>query len=179
MRAIVAALTVAGRYSRPLAVFTVLAAALLPVAPAQAGWCKVAPVWRPVLLYPYAVPVERPCPAEFVPHRRSVHHHYPYVCLSGCSWRAEPWRGRYFTDRAVINITRIVRDRPVVLETKRYVDDPPRIVERRRAVEDEPMMPSGRDRAGQKKRVIHADAEITIIGPDRMTIRLLRKPRAK
>jgi hypothetical protein len=125
---------------------------MLPATAAQAGWCKASPAWRPVLLHRYAVPVARPCPVEFVPHRRRVHHHYPYVCLS-CGWHA---------GRAVINTARVGRAPPVTVET-----------------DDDSLMSAGRDGASQKTRVIHADAEVTISGPDRMTIRLLRKPRAK
>jgi hypothetical protein len=76
----------------------------------------------------------------------------------------------------VINTTKIVRDAPVVRETRRYVDLPPRVIERHidedtGAVETE-QRPSGAD---NKKRVIAADAEVTILGPDRMSIRLFRK----
>jgi hypothetical protein len=90
----------------------------------------------------------------------------------------------------VINTQRIVRDPPVVIETRRVVDDPPRIVERRHYVDDtapapvrrkqamvteerDAGKPGGRD--DNKKRVIRAEAEVTILGPDRMTIRLFRK----
>jgi hypothetical protein len=80
--------------------------------------------------------------------------------------------------RGIINTTRIVRDPPVVRETRRYVDDPPRIIERRQVVDDdtgavEPEQQPRRD--DTKKRVIAADAEVTILGPDRMSIRLFRK----
>jgi hypothetical protein len=80
--------------------------------------------------------------------------------------------------RGVINTTKIVRHAPVVRETRRYVDDPPRIIERHQVVDDdtgavEPRQRSGRD--DNKKRVISADAEVTILGPDRMSIRLFRK----
>lgn len=67
------------------------------------------------------------------------------------------------------------------------VDDPPRIIERH-VVADEPVSSRGiintnrsasRDvgesRNDTKQRVIEADAEVTIIGPDRMSIRLFRK----
>jgi hypothetical protein len=80
--------------------------------------------------------------------------------------------------RGVINTPKIVRDPPVVRETRRYVDDPPRIIERRQVVDDdtgtvEPEQTPRRD--DTKKRVIAADAEVTILGPDRMSIRLFRK----
>jgi hypothetical protein len=72
------------------------------------------------------------------------------------------------------------------------VDDPPRVVERH-IVEDAPAPTTDhapaverrKPRAGRTetgKRVIQADAEITILGPDRMSIRLFRKghgPRAE
>ncbi len=87
----------------------------------------------------------------------------------------------------VMPTTRVVRDKPVVVEHKRYVDDPPRVVERYTVVDDsKPAHNNDRgarprksaDRSGKKsdgKRVIEADAEITILGPDRMNIRLFRK----
>ena len=75
-----------------------------------------------------------------------------------------------------------------MVETKRFVDDPPRIIERRRVVADEPVRPRRKQAAAEerdtnkrasrddtKKRVIEADAEVTILGPDRMSIRLFRK----
>jgi hypothetical protein len=94
-----------------------------------------------------------------------------------------------------VNTTKIVREAPVIVETKRYVDDPPRVIERRHVVEDAPaqsrrgLMTNDDVDAGQaasrddgKKRVIRAEAEVTIIGPDRMNIRLFRQrhgPNAK
>ena len=93
-----------------------------------------------------------------------------------------------------VNTTKIVRDAPVVVEHKRYVDDPPRVIERKIIV-DEPARAKCKrgliencdadSRASGdsgKKRVIDADAEVTILGPDRMSIRLFRKghgPNAK
>jgi hypothetical protein len=101
----------------------------------------------------------------------------------------EELRKRSQTKRTVIETKKIVRDAPVVVETKRYVDDPPRVIERRHVVEDAPPARPRRQqatveesdtgkRAGRddnKKRVIEADAEVTILGPDRMSIRLFRK----
>lgn len=83
----------------------------------------------------------------------------------------------------VIHTRRIVREKPLVIETRRVVDDPPKVITRRRYVDDVPAPPRrgvtgsiARERAGDDDpRVIHADAEITILGPDRMSIRLLRK----
>ena len=85
-----------------------------------------------------------------------------------------------------LSTTKVVRDPPVVVEHKRYVDDPPRVIERKIIV-DEPARAKckrgivencdtgNRARGETKKRVIEADAEVTILGPDRMSIRLFRK----
>lgn len=91
----------------------------------------------------------------------------------------------------VINTRKIVREPPVVIVHRRVVQDPPRVIERRHYVEDAPPVVetppprgllrqgpkhrSGRVVIGDGTRVIHADAEITILGPDRMSIRLVRK----
>jgi hypothetical protein len=83
----------------------------------------------------------------------------------------------------VIHTKRIVREKPLVIETRRVVEDPPKVIERRYYVDDVPAPPRrrhtgsiGPKRAGDDDpRVIRADAEITILGPDRMSIRLLRK----
>jgi hypothetical protein len=100
----------------------------------------------------------------------------------------EELRKRSPIKRTVINTKKIVHDEPVVVETKRYVDDPPRVIERRHVVEDAPVHPRRQQAAVEdsdtnkrtsrddnKKRVIEADAEVTILGPDRMSIRLFRK----
>ena len=105
-------------------------------------------------------------------------------------------RKRPKVTRPVIETTQIVREKPVVIETKRYVDDPPRVIERYTVVDDnkparvkgkqiataetgEPAVADKRkanDKANDNvKRVINAEAEITILGPDRMNIRLFRK----
>lgn len=89
----------------------------------------------------------------------------------------------------VINTTKVVRHEPKVVETTRYVDDPPRVVERYTVVDDnegekkvvveapqaEAKSPKGGKHDRNQKRVIQADAEITVLGPDRMTIQLYRK----
>jgi hypothetical protein len=100
--------------------------------------------------------------------------------------------------REVVNTKRIVHEKPVVIETTRIVDDPPKVIERRRYVDDtpaprrkratveqqraskverarEPNVVDAPKRDDGKKRVIEADAEVTIFGPDRMSIRLFRK----
>lgn len=100
----------------------------------------------------------------------------------------EELRQRHAVKKTTINTTKIVRHPPVVVETQSVVDDPPRIIERYHVAEDAPP-PSRRKQAAveeraphkraknddTKKRVIQADAEITILGPDRMSIRLFRK----
>lgn len=90
----------------------------------------------------------------------------------------------------VINTTKVIYKKPKVVETTRYVDDPPRVVERYTVVDDSAgdkkvvveTPPLDAPAAGKndkavkgQKRVIQADAEITILGPDRMTIQLYRK----
>jgi hypothetical protein len=103
----------------------------------------------------------------------------------------EELRNRPRVNRPVTETTQVVRDDPVVIETKRYVDDPPRVIERYNVVEDKPARAKGKRVAtadiddalvvdkrkgkGGEKRVINAEAEITILGPDRMSIRLFRK----
>ncbi len=98
--------------------------------------------------------------------------------------------------KTVINTTRVVYKKPKVVETKRYVDLPPRVVERYTVVDDsgddkkvvieapaaaaqgkksKPAKDSTKDLTRGGPRVIQADAEITILGPDRMTIQLYRK----
>jgi len=87
----------------------------------------------------------------------------------------------------VVHTRKIVHDKPIVVEHRRYVDDPPRVIERvhvvgdgkvtslpprRVAVDTGSIAPGLMDRG---ERVISADAEVTILGPDHMTIRLFRK----
>lgn len=90
----------------------------------------------------------------------------------------------------VVNTKKIVHGKPIVIETTRVVDDPPKVIVRKRYVDDttasiaggkqkvtieDEAKGEGPARADNKKRVIEADAEVTIIGPDRMSIRLFRK----
>jgi hypothetical protein len=92
--------------------------------------------------------------------------------------------------RTTVNTTQVVHEKPVIIETQRVVDDPPRVIERYHVAEDAPparprrksaavvVKPdtgNGDSRGNDKQRVIQADAEVTIIGPDRMSIRLFRK----
>jgi hypothetical protein len=89
----------------------------------------------------------------------------------------------------VVNTRKVVVHKPVVIETTRVVDDPPKVVIRKRYVDDTPTasIPTRpqknaqrtagevQPRDGGKQRVIEADAEVTVLGPDRMSIRLFRK----
>jgi hypothetical protein len=106
----------------------------------------------------------------------------------------EELRKRPRVERPVVNTTQVVQDKPIVRESTRYVDDPPRVVERHRYADGSPVRTkekriatteasggahiiqrNGGPVGGNEKRVISADAEITILGPDRMSIRLFRK----
>lgn len=206
---------------RPTAFAALVAVALLPAA-AEAQYASAQPLYPYAVApgQPYAVEV---APNTYVIQRPVQAHAYPYVrCVNGCDGSApvtvrevaprhaerretrndpaliEKLRdrhGRKIT-RDVINTTRIVRDKPVVIEHQRVVDDPPRVVERRHYVDDTPTaakpalrkrvatveteVAAPRDatkgRGGKaEKRVIRAEAEVTILGPDRMSIRLFRK----
>jgi len=182
--------------------FAVAAAALLPSAAAQAQYYSSVQQQPP--LYPYAVPGNQPYAVQVAPNtyeiRRPVRS-YPKINRKTAE-RASPRFDRppAKTDhrlveelrqrsgkRTVINTRQIVRDKPVIIETKRYVDDPPRVIERHHVVEDAPRAPARvadepqskkrGTREDGKQRVIQAEAEITILGPDRMSIRLFRKGR--
>jgi hypothetical protein len=199
--------------------FAVLAAAtalLLPTS-AQAQYASPQPLYPYAAPadQPYAVEV---APNTYVIQRPAQAHRYPYVrCVNGCgpapvavrerapgatqrrTTRNDPalieeLRHRHARKikRQVVNTTRIVRDKPVVIEHQRVVDDPPRVIERRHYVDAaQPPAPAPRARAATvatdtkpsraaakdkgDKRVIRAEAEVTILGPDRMSIRLFRK----
>jgi len=140
---------------RKLALIAVIAAGMLPVA-AQASWLD-------------------PCRCQRASHDQYYysHHHHRYALPRERSYiavelapnvYASPYRlPRYpyvsgfggYADRRIINTTRTVREAPVVVED---ADAP---------------------RESGKQRVIRAEAEVTIIGPDRMNIRLFRKGRGR
>lgn len=168
-----------------LAMLALFAALSPAVAQAQ---IYTAPVYaQQAPLYPYAVQQQAPVYAQ--PQGRGL------VQADYERFRArrgkptnhalvEELRRRTKADRVVKNTTVVVREKPIVIEKKRYVDDT-RVIERRRYVEDEPAKPRGKrgrtvaddeiDLKSEKGRVIRAEAEVTIIGPDRMSIRLFRK----
>lgn len=137
--------------------------------------------------YPY-VGCTRDCAQLERPHQHRVHaaerphHNNDPVLIEELRHRtARKSEGK------VIQTTKIVRDPPVVIEHRRVVDDPPRVIERRHYVDDTPHAPrvaavasdaderAEREEGRTAKRVIRAEAEVTILGPDRMSIRLFRK----
>lgn len=89
-------------------------------------------------------------------------------------------------DVVEIDKKRIVRERPIVRNHIRVVDDPPIVVQREISeqgqVLSEQRLPTAQAQVPVQLppppaggRVIHAEAEVTILGPDRMSIRLYRK----
>jgi hypothetical protein len=152
---------------------------------------------QPRAAQPYAVEV---APGTYVIHRPGqvqtpLHRaHRPTAAKSAAKLlrtRNDPrlideLRQRAGAKTQTINTTKIVREKPKVVETTRYVDDPPQVVERYTVVDDthgekKVVAEAGaaavakRKAVKNEKRVIQADAEITILGPDRMTIQLYRK----
>jgi hypothetical protein len=137
---------------RKLVLLAALAAGMLPAAAANAHCCRSSYA-EPAPLYPYAVPEEQPYAVELAPNTFAIPYRlraYPYVhCLDGCGRRAPVAEGR----------RRGYGDEAVVIETERGIED------------------AGAPRENGKQRVIRAEAEVTILGPDRMNIRLFRKGR--
>lgn len=139
--------------------------------------------------YPYE---GRTSPRHRVEHakqriRRAVTRNDPAV-IEELKQRHAAKRNAPIDETKVINTRKVVRGKPIVIETTRVVDDPPKVIVRKRYVDDTPTasIPRGKQKVEieeqapakaheGKKRVIEADAEVTIIGPDRMSIRLFRK----
>jgi hypothetical protein len=126
---------------RHLALFAVIAAALLPAAGAQAQYRGASA--QPAPLYPYAVQGHQPDAAEVAPNTDRVRRPasartYPYVGHRG--------------GHAALNRPHKKADRALIEQLHRRAS-----------------------RVDSKTRVIQADAEITIHGSDRMSIRLFRK----
>jgi hypothetical protein len=69
----------------------------------------------------------------------------------------------------------VVREKPVVRKHYRVIDDPPIVVQREIDETQLPAAPPPRAEHPSVGRVIHAEAEVTILGPERMSIRLYRK----
>lgn len=70
----------------------------------------------------------------------------------------------------------VVREKPVVRKHYRVIDDPPIVVQREIDESQLSAAPPPRAEHPSAGRIIHAEAEVTILGPDRMSIRLYRKP---
>jgi hypothetical protein len=199
---------------RNLAIAAALVAAIVAALPAHAQWySSYPPGSAPAHLYsaprPYAIEVapntyviQRPAPPRRSPHVRRV----APVERKQVEREAVTEKPRRRADPAlieelrkrhgikgkvkheVINTTKIVREKPIVIERRRIVTHP-RVIDRVTVIEDPPS--SGARRRGllvketgsvaperfdgKNERVIEADAEVTILGPDRMTIRLFRK----
>ena len=209
--------------TRPIAVAVIVIAATAGSAQAQSyGSPYMAQPYPYVTAQTYAIEV---APNTYVIHRPQPNH-YPSIACVNCSRNdtlgappapsaprfdrpvkpndpamIEQLRKRYSdkdggAKETVINIRKVVREKPIVHETTRVVEDPPRVIERRHVVEDLPPPKPSRRRAqasadepdldakpqADQTRVIRAEAEVTILGPDRMSIRLFRKrgePEAK
>ncbi|MBS0532812.1 MAG: hypothetical protein JSR72_02030 [Proteobacteria bacterium] len=147
---------------------------------------------QPRAAQPYAIEV---APGTYVIQRpgetRAAEHRHrgqrPAPAAKALRTRNDPrlideLRQRAASKTQAINTTKIVRHKPKVVETTRYVDDPPRVVERYTVVDDangeKKVVAEAMDKSKggkNERRVIQADAEITILGPDRMTIQLYRK----
>ena len=140
---------------------TVLAAALLgllPVTGAQAQWYSSYPQApgssNTAPQQSYAIEV---APNTYVIHRPDKTRATTHVrCVKDCEQpaserprthanrelieelvrRHKKHEGSVSTD--VVNTTKVVREKPVVIEHERVVDDPPRVIERRHITEDAP-----------------------------------------
>lgn len=186
-----------------IAAVTVLAVLSAPAA-ASAQWYG-SPYQQPAPLYPYAVQpqgyVVPYAPPQAYPQIMQV----PQAYGPRKKWRgkrsepapAEESHKVRYDKKKVVNKTVVVSGEPIIVEKKKYVDDPPRVIERHhfiddaepaparsrkrgliKAEEDLPPPPAPHEHADPlppKGRVIHAEAEVTILGPDRMNIRLYRK----
>ena len=169
---------------------------------AQAQYVSYA---QPAPLYPYVVqqPQYYPQPYPYVqsPNVRSVprEHYAPRASEpSRKVSKTDPAlveelrnRGRKKKDKDVVIVDKkeiaidkkiVVREKPIVRKHIRVVDSPPIVVQREidenGQVLSEQRVPAVQAQAPGPMvagRVIHAEAEVTIIGPDRMSIRLYRK----
>jgi hypothetical protein len=136
--------------------------------------------------YPY-VGCKHNCAPRHVHHvARPAHSAETHATAANDPVPVEESRDRRAIKEEIINTRTVVRNAPVVVETRRVVNDPPRVIVRKHYVEDAParrkqaavvedsvIKPARPDLS--KGRVIHAEAEVTILGPDRMSIRLFRK----
>jgi hypothetical protein len=141
---------------RRLALFAVIAAGLLPAAGAQAQYNGATA--QPAPLYPYAVRGHESHAVEVAPNTNRIRRPAPA--------RTDQYvghRGGY----AALNRPHKKADRALIEKLRKRARSPAAIAYR-----------DNKKRGGHvdsKTRVIQADAEITIHGPDRMSIRLFRK----
>jgi hypothetical protein len=178
-----------------LAILILCATGLAPVMSVHAQSYGDGARWqRP--LYPYELQPGQAYAVEVAPGAHVIHHPSNRGGYSTMGRRVRHAAPRYRAARQAekhkssgqradktINTRQIVREKPRVIETRRVVNDPPKVVERRHYVDDVPVPPRRRHvaKAARKRadkegpRVIRAEAEITILGPDRMSIRLVRK----
>jgi hypothetical protein len=163
-------------HSRTLTALAVVAACLLPTAAAQAqydgGYAQPAPLYPYAVKNSYGVQADQPYAVEVAPNT--------YVIQRGTPARAHPYAG----GPRASNQAHKPADRGLIEElrnrgqSKGTVINTTKIV-RRHIAEDAPVRSRraqlSADNNDTKKRVIQADAEVTILGPDRMSIRLFRK----
>jgi hypothetical protein len=162
---------------RQAVLLAIVAAGMLPVAAAQA-FADDLPYAGPAPLYPYAAPG----PPARAPNGHAVRYRlraHPYVhCLDGCAGApVAQRRTRGGANRAAVAGTEPAHDAAAIIVTRGAVVDPPHVIEATPVpLGGQQVGGDARASGGGKPRVIHADAEVTIIEPDRMIIRLLRKP---
>jgi hypothetical protein len=176
---------------RPVTLSILTATALLAATSAQAQY--YVQTYAPPPLYPYVVQ----------PQPYGQQQSYPYILQRQPQARHVQRRhSRIKTDHNLVQELRrksgkhnagarlpkidrtiVVREKPVVVEHQRVVDEPPVVIKRHRTVEVQVPPPAKHKRdmltvptnQGPAGLVIRAEAEVTIQGPDRMTIRLFRK----
>jgi hypothetical protein len=172
-----------------LILLTALALAAVAARPAQAQQVihySDAQVYRAEPLYPYVVqPAGRAYPyvsTQPAPVARPVAKVDPALVdelrkarKRKASPKAQEVEAKAPLANKKITKTVVIREKPVVRKTYRVVDDPPIIVQRE-VSEDQIALPQGHAQGlPATGRTIRAEAEVTIIGPDRMSIRLFRK----
>jgi hypothetical protein len=151
-------------------------------------------------VYPQPQYAPRPYPYAQSPNVRSVMPERPAPRAAARAHKTDPvlveelrHRGHKKKDASIISEgkkdieidkKRIVREKPVVRRHIRVVDDPPIVVQREISEQGQVLseqrvpvaqVPAQLPPPSPGGRVIHAEAEVTILGPDRMNIRLYRK----
>ncbi len=160
------------------AILTLCAAALLPATAAKAQWFGDGASRQSPPLYPYKPRPGQPYAVEVAPGTYVIHH--------PSARHAHPRIGR--RTRPVVRYYRAGSAPPHAASHHATADEPlrrdarraaPKVTTRRHYAKD--ARPRHRARVAPKRaaheypRTIHADAEITILGPERMSIRLVRK----